>query len=87
MPDVSSLGVLKTPLTSKLRAQPQTQSLRGQPMARVTSTHTYLLHGVESFLRSYNVLSYSTNSPYFMEPEGSTLYSKQLATCPYPEPD
>jgi hypothetical protein len=32
---------------------------------------TYSLHGAESFLRSQNVLSYSRNSPHFMEPEGS----------------
>jgi hypothetical protein len=32
---------------------------------------TYLLHRAESFLRSLNVLSYSRNSPNFMEPEGS----------------
>ena len=35
-----------------------------------------------SFLRNEPVLSYSRNSPCFMEPE-STL---QPATCPYPEP-
>jgi hypothetical protein len=33
------------------------------------------------------VLSYSRNSPHFMEPEGSSPHSQQLATYPYPEPD
>jgi hypothetical protein len=45
------------------------------------------LHGAESFLRSLNVLSYSRNSPHFMEPEGSSPYTQEPATCPYPEPD
>jgi hypothetical protein len=37
--------------------------------------------------KAKNVLSYSRNSPHFMEPEGSSPYSQQPATCPYPEPD
>jgi hypothetical protein len=32
-------------------------------------------------------LSYSRNSPPFMEPVGSVPCSQQLATCPCPEPD
>jgi len=37
---------------------------------RVTLTNllTYLLHGAESFLRSWPVLRRSRNSPYIMEP-------------------
>jgi hypothetical protein len=34
-----------------------------------------------------NVISYSRNSPNFMEPERSSPYSQQPASCPYPEPD
>ena len=48
---------------------------------------TYLLHGAESFLRSQQVLSYSRNFPHFIEPEGSSPHSQQLAICSYPEPD
>jgi len=48
---------------------------------------TYLLHGAESFSRSQLVLSWSRNSPHFMETEGSLLHSQDPATCPYPEPD
>ena len=33
------------------------------------------------------ILSYSRNSPHFMEPEGSSPYSQELTTCPCPEPD
>jgi hypothetical protein len=31
--------------------------------------------------------SQSRNSPAFMEPEGSLLFSEQPATSPYPEPN
>jgi len=55
----------------------------GHPLQRLT----YLLHGAESLLRSQLVLSYSRNSPHFMEPEGSLPHSHVPATCPYPEPD
>jgi hypothetical protein len=41
----------------------------------------------ESFLRSYQFLSYSRNSPHFMEPKGSLPHSQQPASCPYPEQD
>ena len=41
----------------------------------------------ESFLRSYQVISQSINSPHFMESQGSSPYSQQTATCPCPEPD
>ena len=34
-----------------------------------------------------NVLSYSRNSSHFTEPEGSSPYTQQPATCPYHEPD
>jgi hypothetical protein len=47
----------------------------------------YLLHGAESFLRSQNVLSYTRNSPHFMQLEGSSPYLQEFATCSYPEPD
>ena len=40
----------------------------------------------ESFLRSLHVLSYSRNSPHFIEPEGSLPHLQVPATCPYPEP-
>jgi hypothetical protein len=47
----------------------------------------YLLHGAESFLRSYPVFAASQEIPRtFMEPEGSLPYSQVPATCPYPEP-
>ena len=39
-------------------------------------TLTYLLQGVESFLRSQQVLSQSRNSPHFMEPKGSLPHSQ-----------
>jgi len=42
-----------------------------------------LLHGTESFLRSYPVLSYSRNSLHIMEPEGSLPHSQVPATCLY----
>ena len=48
---------------------------------------SYLLPGAESFLKSQQVLSWSRNSPHFMEPESSLPLSQQPATCLYPEPD
>jgi hypothetical protein len=42
-----------------------------QELHDVCASVNIILHGAESFLRSYNVLSYSRNSPHFMEPEGS----------------
>src|SRR5215472_842634 len=48
---------------------------------------TYLLHGAESFLRSWPVFAASQEIPcIFMEPESSLPYSQVPATCPYPEP-
>ena len=47
----------------------------------------YLLHGVESFLRSWQVLSWSGNFTHFMEPEGSFPHLQQPATRPCREPD
>jgi hypothetical protein len=47
---------------------------------------TYLLHGAQSYLRSYPVHSKSKNSPHFMEPKSSILYSYVPVTCPYLEP-
>jgi len=38
-------------------------------------------------LRNYPVLSWSRNSPHFMEPEGSLPHSQVSTTCPYPKPD
>ena len=52
----------------------------------LTDLLTYLLHGVEAFLRSYPVFSQSRNSPHFMEPEGSLPHSQVPAIRPYPEP-
>jgi len=39
-----------------------------------TQTHTYKLHGTESFLRSQQFLSLSGSTPHFMEPEVSLLH-------------
>jgi hypothetical protein len=47
----------------------------------------YLLHGSESFLRSWPVFAAGQEIPrIFMEPEGSLPYSQVPATRPYPEP-
>jgi hypothetical protein len=46
-----------------------------------------LFHGAVFFLRTWRVLSYSGNSPHFMEPEGSSPHSQQPVTYPYPEQD
>jgi hypothetical protein len=45
-----------------------------------TDLLTYSLHGAESFLRSQNVLSYSRNSPHFMEPD-RPFYKMGTALC------
>ena len=45
----------------------------------------YWLPGAESFVRSWPGFSYSRNSPYFMETEGSLPHSQVPATCPYSE--
>ena len=47
----------------------------------------YLLHGAESFLRSFEkVCSWSRNSPHFTETEGLLSHSQASAICPYPGP-
>ena len=46
-----------------------------------------LLHGVELFLRSWQILSWSRNFPHFMKSEGSSRYSQGPTTCPYSKPD
>ena len=48
---------------------------------------TYSLHGAEPFLRTYPVISWSRNTPHFMEAEGSLPLSKVPAICPNPDPD
>ena len=50
----------------------------------VTIIQDRLWYGAESFLTSQHVLSYSTSSPYLMKPEGSSPYSQEPVTCPYP---
>jgi hypothetical protein len=50
--------------------------------SRGTYLLTYLLHGAESFLRSYLVLQLVNKFPAFMEPESSLRYSQVPATCP-----
>jgi len=45
-----------------------------------------LLHGAETFLRSWPVLCQSRNTPHLFEPEGSLEHSQVPATCPYPKP-
>jgi hypothetical protein len=45
------------------------------------------LHGTESFFRSRKSLSCSRITRYFVEPEGSSPYSQEHSTGPYPEPD
>jgi hypothetical protein len=52
----------------------------------LTHSLTHSLHTAQSFLRSQPVCSYPSNSPYFMEPEGSLPHLQVPATCLYPEP-
>ena len=56
-------------------------------MFQTSNTHTYLLHGAESFLKSLTVSELVKNSPHFMQPLGSSPHLQVPATCPYPEPD
>jgi hypothetical protein len=57
------------------------------PRIWLTDWLTNQPHRANSFLRRWQVLSYSRNSPHFMEPESSLSHSQQPANCPYPEPD
>jgi hypothetical protein len=49
-------------------------------------THS-LTHGVEPFLKSSQLCSYSRTSQHFTEPEGSLPCSQEPSTSPYSEPD
>jgi hypothetical protein len=67
--------------------RPSLSSWFYQPKNNWRGKRTYLLHGAETFFSSYELLSYSRNSPNFMETEGSLPHSQEPATCPYPKPD
>src|SRR5215468_10675 len=57
------------------------------PVKNLVHMYTYLLHGAESFLRSWPVFAASQETPcIFMEPKSSLSYSQVPATRPYPEP-
>jgi len=51
-----------------------------------TRLEEIILHGAESFLRSWPVFRQSKKSPHCVEPEGSLPHSQVSTTCPYPEP-
>ena len=55
-----------------------------QTLKTTTGNHWIV---TEAFWRSSQVLSWSTNSPHFMEPEGSLPHLQQPATCPDLQPD
>jgi hypothetical protein len=46
-----------------------------------------LTYGAEPFFRSCQLCSHSRTSQHFMEPEGSSPYSQEPSTGPYPKPD
>jgi hypothetical protein len=53
------------------------------PICCSTSQPTHKLQGAESFVRSRQSLGYWRISQYFMELEGSLLYSQELVTRSY----
>jgi hypothetical protein len=56
--------------------------------SRLLATIFYALtHGVEPFLRSRQLYSYSRTYQHFMEHEGSLPSSQEPSTGPYPERD
>jgi hypothetical protein len=76
----ASLYKFHTPSASGSYLTSYDQTLwKNLPPAK-THTHTHI-HRTESFLRSNHILSYSRNSPYFTEREGSSLYSPVLILC------
>ena len=52
---------------------------RNRPLRRLQVTNSMEL---SPFLKSYQVLSWSRNSPHFMEPKGSLLHAQKPATVP-----
>ena len=72
---------------------PHENVLSSQLISAVSAVILYLLqlsnclHRTKPFLRTYQVLSYSRNSPPFMGPEGSLPHSQEPITCTCPEPD
>ena len=72
---------------NKMHGQNHFKSIQNVYSAVRTYLLTNLVHGADSFSRRYPILTQSTNSPRFMEPEGSLPRLQEPATSPYSEPD
>jgi hypothetical protein len=80
------LGLSKKLHEVRLHGPKYAQKILLRPI-NISASISLTNYGVEPFLRSRQLCSYSSISQYFMESEGSLPCSQEPSTGPYPQTD